>query len=488
MELNDFVKVIGVWSNGNGPLYRRLAQAFSKAIVQGDIAAHTQLPAERPLATALAISRTTVVAAYDLLQQEEWVESRQGSKTRVRPQPAHKLIRLHNDFNTPLARSPFFNSLFDETAPTIDFSSGTLENLPELPASAFALSQAELTDLLKERGYTALGLPALRRAIANYHSESGLPTTENQILVTTGAQQAISLVAACYLQRGDNVIMENPTYFGAIDALRAAGARLLGLRVGQHGIRPELLRAQMETALPRLIYLQPTFQNPTGTVLPTFQRREIVRLAAEFNVPLVEDNTLADLCLTQDTPPPLASYVQAATIITIGSMSKLFWAGLRVGWIRAPQSLISRLGRVKVVNDLGSSVLNQAIAAHLLPETNRIKTLRREELGAKLELLENLLASCLPDWKWVRPPGGIFLWVKLPTGEASAFAQVALRYGVVVVPGTTMSLDDSHSDYLRLPFSLDAVTLTEGIRRLATAWEAYLPLRETEPRAVRVLV
>lgn len=363
-----------------------------------------------------------------------------------------------------------------------------MENLPELPASAFALSQAELTVLLKERGYTALGLPALRRAIANYYNEAGLPTTENQILVTTGAQQAISLVAACYLQRGDNVILENPTYFGAIDALRAAGARLLGLRVKQHGIRPELLRAQVEASLPRLIYLQPTFQNPTGTVLPIFQRREIVRLAAEFNLPIVEDNTLADLALTQNTPAPLATYAQAANIITIGSMSKLFWAGLRVGWIRAPQSVIGRLGRVKVVNDLGSSIINQAIAAHLIPETNQIKTLRRTELGVKLELLEGLLASCLPDWKWVRPPGGIFLWVKLPLGEASAFAQVALRYGVVIVPGTTMSLDDSHSDYLRLPFSLEAATLTEGIKRLAAAWEAYLPLLETEPRVVQVLV
>ena len=223
-------------------------------------------------------------------------------------------------------------------------------------------------------------------------------------------------------------------------------------------------------------------------VLATFQRREIVRLAAEFNLPLVEDNTLADLALTQNTPSPLATYAQDASIITIGSMSKLFWAGLRVGWIRAPQSVINRLGRVKVVNDLGSSVISQTIAARLLPETNRIKTLRRQELEAKLELLESLLAECLPDWKWERPTGGIFLWVKLPQGEASAFAQVALRYGVVIVPGTTMSLDNSHPDYLRLPFSLDAATLTEGIKRLVAAWHAYLPLLETKSRAVRILV
>ena len=262
MELNDLVRIIGVWTTGSGPLYRRLAQAFIKAIMQGDIAAHTQLPAERPLATALAISRTTVVAAYDLLQQEEWVESKQGSKTRVRLQPAHKLLSLHNNYSSPLARSPFFNSLFDETTPIIDFSSGTLDNLPELPASAFALSLAELTDLLKDRGYTALGLPALRRAIANYYNEAGLLTTENQILVTTGAQQAISLVAACYLQRGDNVILENPTYFGAIDALRATGARLLGIRVGQDGIRPELFRAQVEAALPRLDLFAADFPKP----------------------------------------------------------------------------------------------------------------------------------------------------------------------------------------------------------------------------------
>jgi DNA-binding transcriptional MocR family regulator len=316
-----------------------------------------------------------------------------------------------------------------------------------------------------------------------------LPTTPNQVIVTTGAQQAITLAAALYIQRGDTVVLENPTYFGALDVFRALGARLLPIPMDQSGLRVDALRRILETCFPRLIFLTPTFHNPTGMVLSEGRRREVARLATEFGVPLVEDNAFADLVITHEGPAPIASYAKDETIvITIGSMNKLFWQGLRIGWLRAPEVVISRLGRLKVIADLGTGFISQAIALRLMPHIDRIKAFRHQELTLQLDLLTALLQEHLPSWTWRRPDGGYFLWVRLPYGDARELAQVALRYQVVVTPGTAMSVDESYVDYLRLPFLLDAEVLRRGVERLAQAWNVYTKLAHDNNRPINVLV
>ncbi len=495
MELTDFVNILGSWSSGTGPLYRQLAQAMIKAFVQGDVMAGTALPAERQLASVLAVSRSTVVAAYELLRQEEWVESKTGSRTRVRPQPAQRLAGGRETAFLPrtvLARNPFFDSLFDPARPPIDLSAGSPGTLSILDPALFTLSPPEMANLLTERGYNAAGWPELRQAIARHYSEAGLPTVESQIMVTNGAQQAIALLASAYIQRGDHVIIENPSYFGAINALRGVGARLLPLQIeSPDGIRPAELRNLIESHMPRLIYLQSNFQNPTGTILSYSQRQAIVDLSAEFNVPVIDDNTLGEIALHGAAPLPLAAVSgddNAATIITIGSMSKLFWAGLRIGWVRAPEPVINRLSQLKVMQDLGSGVINQVIAARLLKLAPEVKAARRLELQVNLEILSQSLAEWLPDWSWVRPAGGLFLWVKLPVGEAGIFAQVASRCGVTVLPGSIMSVDDRYRDHLRIPFLHDTASLTEAVHRLAQAWEAYQPLTLSGQTPIKVIV
>lgn len=494
MELKDFVQILGAWSNGSKPLYQQLAQAIVKAIAQGDLIAETPLPSERQLAAALAISRSTVVAAYELLQQEQWVESRQGSRTRVRRQPAQRLELLKTNkigSNLLLARGPFYDPLFEETMPPIDMSAGTPGNLTELDPKLFALSETEMAWLLSERGYTALGWSNFRRAIAERYTQMGLSTTESQILVTSGAQQAIALLANAYLQRSDSVIIENPTYFGAIDAFRATGARLLPIQVTQaHGLRLDVFHTLLEANLPRLVYLQPNFQNPTGATLTPQQRRQVVELAAEFNVTIIEDNTLGELGIEREPLLPLAIYAkpESTPVVTIGSMSKLFWAGLRVGWLRAPEPVITRLGRLKVVQDLGSGLLNQVIASHLLPGIDNIKAARRQELYAKRDLLTTLLAKKLPEWEWQAPDGGLFLWVKLPIANGDAYIQMANRFGVTVIPGSTMSVDDSHYSYIRLPFLHSPEIIEEATARLSRAWQAYQSSEQHNQTAIKVLV
>jgi DNA-binding transcriptional MocR family regulator len=195
--------------------------------------------------------------------------------------------------------------------------------------------------------------------------------------------------------------------------------------------------------------------------------------AKEFALPVIEDNAFADLSLTSDVPLPIASFAPGEAILTLGSMNKLFWQGLRVGWIRAPETLITRLGRLKVIADLGTGSLTQAVALRLLKHTDEVKAIRRRQLNSQLDLATALLHEYLPDWSWTPPAGGFFLWVRLPYGDASEFAQIALRFSLLVTPGITMSVDDSHQQYLRLPFLTAPDVLEKGIRCLTQVWEVY---------------
>lgn len=488
MDPVALVRVLGGWSQAPGPLYRLLAQALRSAILHGDIPAGTRLPAERALAEALAVSRNTVVAAYDGLEQEALIKRRHGSGTWVESLSPAKTGVYRPASNGSLARSPLFETLLNEPRDTIDFSTGAPEALDGLSPDAFALPNAELARLLTSTGYAPLGLPELRDAIALYYEVMGLPTTAKQIVVTSGAQQSLALAATLYIQRGDTVMVENPTYFGALDTFRSLGARLLPVAADHEGLRADILERALGASLPRLLYLTPTYHNPTGAALSQARRRAIASLAREFVLPVIEDNAFADLGISGEAPPPIARYAPEEAVLTIGSMNKLFWQGLRVGWIRAPETIIARLGRLKVIADLGTGTLTQAVALRLLARIDEVKAARRQQLRARLHLATALLQEYLPDWTWTPPDGGFFLWVRLPHGDASEFAQIALRCALIVTPGTVMSVDDSHQGYLRLPFLLRPDVLRAGMERLAQAWSVYRELAREKHASIDVIV
>lgn len=488
MEVQEWVGLLGHWSSGKGPMYKLLAEALEKLILRGEIPAGTQLPAERQLAQLLAVSRTTVQSAYDSLRKEEWVESRTGSGTWVRPVSGARSWQRGDTLVGSLRRNSIFDPQLRREQPLIDLSMAGAADPKSIPYSSYSLPEYEIARLLEQQGYAPYGLLALRQRIAGRYTQEGLPTTEDQVLVTSGAQQAISLAATLYLQRGDSVLLENPTFVGAIDAFRAAGSRLIPVPIDGARLRVELLPGLIRANTPQLIYVSPTCQNPTGAVYSDGERREIVRVAAEHSIPLLEDNTRYDLVLGGADPPFLAAYGEDAPIITVGSTSKLFWAGLRVGWVRAPQPVIARLARLKIVADLGTSLIPQAIAVRLFDHLDAVKARRREEMLEALGWMTYLMQEHLPSWRWSPPQGGPFLWVQLPCPDAQEFAQMALRHGTLVTPGLTMSVDGSHTSYLRLPFFLERKLLQEGIVRLGEAWEAFLRVAGTERQMAGVVV
>jgi DNA-binding transcriptional MocR family regulator len=248
---------------------------------------------------------------------------------------------------------------------------------------------------------------------------------------------------------------------------------VLTVPVGEDGVHIDMLEATLRHSAVGMAYLMPTYQSPTGTVVPGDGRRRIAELARSTGVGIVEDTTLADLSIAAEPPPLIARYAGDAPVLTIGSLSKLFWAGLRVGWIRGPQETIAHLGRLKAVADLGTSLLSQVVAQTIFDRIDEMRERRRVEMAAKLDRMEQALASGFEGWTWRRPAGGLCLWLRMPHGSAVEFAQVAAGHGVAVAPGTITSAAGGFDDHLRLPFGYDPEVSAEGVRRLAAAWRAY---------------
>jgi DNA-binding transcriptional MocR family regulator len=392
------------------------------------------------------------------------------------------------DVSRALGRNTLFRRFTDGPSEAFDLVGAYLLDAGGLPASVLAGLEADLAVLSQGPGYEPLGYPPLRRAIAQYVTRRGLPTTPEQILVTSGAQQALHLTALLAIRPGDPVLVENPTYPGALDAFTAAGARLSSVGVGAQGTDVSALAAQLARQSFRLVYLIPTFHNPVGGVLPASGRRTVARLVQQHRTLLVDDQTLAALDFGTPPPPPIASFAPDASILTIESLSKLGWGGLRVGWIRAPEPLIAQLGRLKAVVDLGSAVPAQIVATRLLEQFDAVQAARRAVLVARRDAASALLARHLPTWTWEQPQGGLCFWIRLPSGDATEFAQVALRHGVSLVAGPVAAVDDSCGAYLRLPFGRQPTELAQGIARLATAWAAYTTVREPREQTLAVVV
>jgi DNA-binding transcriptional MocR family regulator len=474
MEAQTLVTQLGRWSLGKGSLQYKLTRAVSQAIKHGLLNPGIRLPSERSFAQALSVSRTTVVAVYDTLRESGWVESRSGSGTWISSRSSAVMAARSDAQAGVLASSPLLGLLSNQRErDVIDFALGTPAPLTELQPELFALPPDEYFGLLNDHRYHPLGLSSLREAIGDYYTNIGLRTRKEEILVTTGAQQAIMVCAALFLQRGDAALVEDPAYFGALDAFRAVGARIFPIPVGTDGVSPSVIRDRITATAARLVYLTPTFQNPTGSVMPRSARKEVSRITSELGVPIIDDGVLSDLSIDGSPPPPLAADNSDALVLTIGSISKLICSNLRVGWVRAPEPIIQRLARLKSAMDLGAPLLTQAIATRLLGVVGEARNLRRAQLKPRRDLLVSLLRRQLPEWKFRVPSGGIFLWVKLPSGDAREFAQVALRHGLAVLPGTVMSATENHARFLRLPFLGTPAILKSGVTRLATAWRDY---------------
>ncbi|GLZ81868.1 DNA-binding transcriptional regulator [Actinorhabdospora filicis] len=468
MDRSEIRELLGDWSAGDGPLYQQLTERLRRAIADGDLTVGQRLPSERALAESLAVSRATVVTAYEALRAERLVSSRQGSGTVVARSALTDVARRAGDGRVKNGQAGMiFQRLLDGPGQKLISLSCAAD--PGSPWVAKALAELDLPALLSNQGYHPRGLPELRQAIAAMYREQGLPTSEDQILVTTGAQQAIGLIAQLYARRGNTVIAETPGWPGSVDIFRDAGTDVVGVDLDDEGIDLAGVQRAIERHQPALIYVMPSYNNPTGLVMSATRRRRLAELATRHDIPVCEDNAY-DGYSAGAVPPPVAAFAPLAEVLTVGSLGKLVWGGLRIGWVRGPAGIVDRLARRKALADLGSPLLEQAVAARLVPDLPVIRRERAAEAGEQLRVMEELLREELPEWEWRTPDGGGSLWVRVPGVDARVFSQVALRHGVEVVPGTAMSTDGRFTDRIRVPFTFPAQTIDTLVCRLGSAW------------------
>ena len=322
---------------------------------------------------------------------------------------------------------------------------------------------------------TTEGDPRLRAELAEVLTARGLPTTADEVIVTTGSQQGLSLVAAVLLDPGDTVLVEEPSYLAALQCFAMAGARVIGVPCDQDGLDPDALASLVAEHRPKLLYTIPTFQNPTGRTLPVQRRAAVAQAAATLGLWVLEDDPYRELRFEGEPLAPVASYPGAQDrVIASSSLSKVLAPGLRVGWLRAPASIRRALVVAKQAADLHTSTIDQAAAAIALCggwlDEHLVRA--RAAYGERRDALVDGLGAALPAGsQWNRPAGGMFVWARLPEGhDATALLRTAITQDVAFVPGVPFFAGPPDRATLRLSFTAHPPReIREGLARLARA-------------------
>jgi DNA-binding transcriptional MocR family regulator len=330
---------------------------------------------------------------------------------------------------------------------------------------AYSIALQELPRYLSRIGYSQYGLPVLREAIARRYSDRGLHTSADQIYISSGALHGLGLVARLLLRPHDRVVTDLPTYPHALDLFRSLSCRVSSVAVTDGGWDLKSLREASHGA--SLAYLIPDFHNPTGLCLS-----QDGRAALRLDCPVVIDETMSELALDVTKPAPFAAHHIDA--ISIGSASKTFWGGLRVGWIRGPVSLISKLAQVRTKTDLGTSVVDQLACAELMNNVDATLPQRLHTLRNQRELMRSLINDRLPGWQLSAAVGGLSFWARLPKPVSSAIASVAPYHGLRVAAGPRFGTAGTLEHYIRLPYSLDESLIEQGVAALVDAYAEVL--------------
>jgi len=449
------------WRASSAPGYLALADRIRLLVLDGRLPVGTRLPSERDLSAHLGVSRTTVAAAYAALRDGGHIDSVRGSGS---------VVRLPTRIALPRPTST--EGLLDLTKAALPAAEGIAE--------AAQRAAGRLGAYLGDSGYDQIGRPVLREAIAERYRRRGLETSADQIVVTLGAQHAIALLARVLVGRGDRAVVEAPGYPHAFEALRVAGARLVPVSVTVDGgwDEPALMQTLRRTS-PPVAYLMPDFHNPTGATMPAEQRARVLEAAAAEGTIVVVDETMAELAIDgvgagdaagagAGRPLPMAAYGRA---VSIGSVGKSLWGGLRIGWIRADRPLVDRLVRARSAGDLGTPVLEQLVVAELLADLDTVLEARAAHLRRGRDRVVAGLRSAFPSWDVPSPAGGLSTWVGLGAPVSSQLTLAARREGLLLAAGPVFGVDGAFERFLRVPFSYGETETDRALAALRSAWD-----------------
>lgn len=467
------------------PIYRQLIRHIRAQVESGSLPAGTRLPASRDLARQLNISRISVVNAYAELRAEGFLSAHAGRGTFVAgdrdgtaPLPSVPQNTAANESNNLPDRSIREMMRLARKPGVINFSSGA-------PSAEFFPVQHlrdAMNTILDRDGARALvyevteGYGPLRTSVRDYVSALGIRCNTDHVLITGGTQQAIDLIVQAVLSEGDLLVTESPTYLGMIDIVRTRRVQIRGICMDEDGIRLDVLENFIIDNHPKLIYVMPTFQNPTGKVMPLHRRRQLINLANEYNVPILEDGVYHEFRYEGEQLPPLKALDETGIVIHASGFTKNLLPGLRIGYVIADGPHYERIVRVKQAADISTPGLNQR-AIHLMLERGVLaQQLERNnrEMRRRRDVALSAAARYLPPGsRWNVPQGGLYLWVELPkAGPTAAELYVsAIQMGVAYAIGNMFHTSGNGSYNLRLNFAAQKpADIEEGFKRLGRAW------------------
>jgi 2-aminoadipate transaminase len=488
------------------PLYVQLRDQLRALVHAGDLRPGDRIPASRELATMLGVHRTTVANAYAELESEGLIQGHVGRGTFIRGNgnglkitpPAPAVLNGHNGVRWELL---FADERGDETLSRLTAAApeDALSFVMARPADEFfpvdELINCVNTVLRREASDVLTlgpsdGYAPLKEALLELLRRESIPAKDENLLITGGCQQSLDLISKAFVRPGDSVILENPTYPGAVTIFNGARARCLGVPVRTHaepgsalGVDVEALEATLAANRVKLIILTPDFQNPTGTSMPLAQRRKVLELAARHQVPIVEDHIYARLHAHDERVPSLKQLDRSNLVIHIDSFAKVAFPGLRVGWIVAPAAAIERLRVVKQATDLHTDQLAQALLAEFIRRglfTKHVAKMRKIYASRLLALDEALRKHMPEDTRWTRPEGGMCLWLELPPGfDASELLIHVKERGVLFAPGRYFYVQGPLPNTLRLGFAgLNEKQIARGVQTLAELLKIEMRKRE----------
>lgn len=487
------------------PAYRQLCDHVARLVAEGTLAPGMRLPPTRQLAAALGVHRTTVVRAYRELRATGVLESRPGSYTTVRRRWRVPLHERPTDGSEDAARArrvarrepvraprraapPAPRPPASDPRPRIDLAT----HIPDPVLEPHRDLRRAVKRVLAGAGVARLsqyadpqGEPDLRLAIARRMARHGVAVAPGEILVTAGAQHALDLILRWRTAPGTAVAIESPGYGMALQLLRQHRARIVPVPMAADGLDVARLGRVLATHRPALLYTMPNFHNPTGITTSAAHREALLALCERYGTHIVEDGFDEELDYAGPAALPIKSIDLHGIVLYLGTLSKLVYPGLRIGWIAAPRAAIAPLTALNRVTSLGGAVLNQAIAAQLLRSTAFDVHLRRvhRTYQRRLRSLFDGLAAHLPRGiSWTRPAGGYLLWLTVPAAAAheGTIVERLARAGVEVTPGAPLHVRRSPHAHLRLSIACaDEAAIADGCRHLGEV------LRPFAPRAAR---
>lgn len=454
-------EVMSQWAAGDGPLYKQLSASIMSLAETGALEYGAQMPSERELAGALHLSRNTVKAAYQVLRDEQWLETRQGQAPVLKSESKGEFM---------MSKSiPDFIA-YDE-ADVVNLAWGGPPIAPIV--ETMLMTPLEIDPDLRTPGE---GLPEMRdqllaEVLAQQLRDSGVPASPDEFAITNGGLHSLSLLLDALVRPPATVVLEDIVWGDVPDTVNRSRARVACMPMDEQGIIADLAVQTIHAARPELV-LTTNFHNPTGVTIAEDTAQAILDAAADVGAIVVDNRCAAELAMASSAPRPLAAYDSRASVVTIGSMSKVFWHGLKIGWIHANRTLATHLQRMRDFYDCGAPPVMQHLVGVLVRDhwEDTVRW-RREQIRASMEAgVEQIAASSIPV-DISMPPGGAWLWLRTPGYDPEALMRRARREGVMVTPGPLYATRaGADSQAIRVACVGDPDDIREGIDRLALAF------------------